>query len=148
VARGRLSSGPGARAGSLAPHPDRGELVAVFAGGCLGGLLRAALLQTLTHRPDQWPWATFLVNILGALLLGCCVAMLRERSRPSRRRPFLIAGVCGALTTFSTMMVELLRMIDGRHWTLAAAYTAASVLGGLAAVSLSIRLLRRPGIGT
>jgi len=59
------------------------------------------------------------------------------------RRPFLGSGLCGALSTFSTMMVEVLRMIDGRHWALAVAYTTASILCGLAAVFLSAKLVRR-----
>src|SRR5437588_8059814 len=42
-------------------------------GGCVGGVLRAALAEGASHRPGQWPWATFLVNILGALLLGYLV---------------------------------------------------------------------------
>ena len=50
------------------------------------------------------------------------------------RRSFIGTGVCGALSTFSTMMVELLRMIDGAHWGLAAGYTAASLAAAFAAV--------------
>ena len=123
---------------------DRQELAAIFLGGCLGGLLRAALAQSLAQRPDQWPWATFLVNIVGALLLGYVIARLHERLPVSLyRRPFLGSGLCGALSTFSTMMVEVLRMIDGRHWALAVAYTTASILCGLAAVFLSAKLVRR-----
>ena len=57
-------------------------------------------------------------------------------------RAFLGAGICGALTTFSTMMVELLKMIDGAHWALTAGYAAASILCGLAAVFVSTKLVR------
>ena len=44
---------------------DRQELAAIFAGGFVGALARAALAQIWTAGPDQWPWATFVVNMLG-----------------------------------------------------------------------------------
>ena len=60
------------------------------------------------------------------------------------RRAFLGTGFCGALTTFSTMMVELLRMIEGAHWALAARRTRRRAsLCGLAAVFVSTKLVRR-----
>jgi CrcB protein len=131
------------------PRIDARELAAIFAGGCVGGVLRAAVAETLPHGPGQWPWATFLVNILGALLLGYFVTRLEERLPPSLyRRPLLATGVCGALTTFSTMIVEVLRMLDGGHGALAAGYAAASVLCGLAAVFLSTKVVRRARIAT
>jgi len=135
----RLARGPSSLAGL-----DRQELSAIFLGGCLGGLLRAALAQSLADRPDQWPWATFVVNILGAFLLGYFITRLQERLPVSLyRRPFLGSGICGALSTFSTMMVELLRMIDGRHWALAGGYATASIICGMAALLLATKLVRR-----
>lgn len=127
-----------------APHLDRQELAAIFAGGFLGAIARAALAQSLAVRPDRWPWATFAVNILAALALGWFVTRLQERLPPSMyRRSFLGTGICGALSTFSTMMVELLKMIDGAHWALAFGYATASIACGLGAVFLSTKLVRR-----
>jgi CrcB protein len=126
------------------PQLDRQELAAIFAGGFLGTIARAALAQSLAVRPDRWPWATFVVNILGAFLLGFVITRLQERLPPSMYgRAFLGTGICGALTTFSTMMVELLAMIEGDHWALASGYAAASVGCGLAAIFLSTKLVRR-----
>jgi fluoride exporter len=121
-----------------------GELAAIFLGGALGALARAGLAQALAVRADQWPWATFAVNIVAALALGYLVTRLQE-GRPSLlyRHVFLTSGFCGALSTFSTMMVELLRMLDGGHWALALAYTLASLIGGLVAVFAIGRLVRR-----
>ena len=136
-----------------APHLDRQELAAIFAGGFLGAVARAALAQSLAVRPDDWPWATFAVNILAALALGY-VSTRHQQRLPEGRPPhaflgraFLGTGLCGALSTFSTMMLELLRMIDGAHWALALGYTAASVACGLAAVLLTSRLARSGGVG-
>ena len=126
------------------PQLDRQELAAIFAGGFLGTIARAALAQSLAVRPDRWPWATFAVNILGAFLLGYVITRLQERLPPSMYgRAFLGTGICGAVTTFSTMMVELLAMIEGSHWALAGGYAAASVGCGLAAIFLSTKIVRR-----
>jgi CrcB protein len=126
------------------PRLDAHELAAIFAGGFIGAIARAALAQSLAVRPDRWPWATFAVNILGAFLLGYLITRLQERLPPSiHGRAFLGTGICGALTTFSTMMVELLAMIEGGHWALATGYAAASVGCGLAAIFISTKIVRR-----
>jgi CrcB protein len=128
----------------LAPHLDRQELVAIFAGGFVGAIARAALEQSLQVRADQWPWATFAVNIVAALALGYFITRMQERLPPSRHhRAFLGTGVCGALSTFSTMMLELLKMIDGGQWALAFSYAFASIVCGLAAIFLATKLVRR-----
>jgi CrcB protein len=123
---------------------DRRELAAVFAGGCAGALARAGMVEALPHDASQWPWATFAVNVAGAFLLGYFTTRLQERLPLSAyRRPLLGTGFCGALTTFSTMQLELLRMLDGGHAALAAGYVAASVLAGFAAISVATSLVRR-----
>ncbi|MDX6640677.1 MAG: fluoride exporter [Solirubrobacteraceae bacterium] len=123
---------------------DRRELGAIFAGGFVGAVARAALAKALTHGPAEWPWATFTVNVLGAFLLGYFATRLQERlPLSSYRRPFLGTGICGALTTFSTMQVELLKMIDGGHWGLVFGYAAASMTAGFAAVFVATNLVRR-----
>ncbi len=126
------------------PQLDRQELVAIFAGGFVGALARAALAQSLVAGAGEWPWATFAVNLAGAALLGFSITRLQERLPPSLyRRAFIGTGVCGALTTFSTMALELVSMIERSQLALAAAYTGASVAGGFAAVFLSTKLVRR-----
>jgi CrcB protein len=129
---------------SRSPRLDRQELVAVFAGGCVGAVVRSALAEGLNPAPGTWPWPTFAVNVVGALLLGYFVTRLSERLAPTAyRRSFLASGVCGALTTFSTMMVEVVRMLEGSHWTLAVSYCAASIAAGLAGVFLATKAVRR-----
>ncbi|HEU0087130.1 MAG TPA: fluoride efflux transporter CrcB [Pseudonocardiaceae bacterium] len=123
---------------------DSRELAAVFAGGALGALARAILSEELAAAPASWPWATFGVNIVGAFLLGYFATRLQERlPLSSYRHPLLATGLCGGLTTFSTMQVEILRMLDGQQWGLAAGYAAASVLCGYAAIQLATALVRR-----
>jgi CrcB protein len=120
------------------------ELGAIFAGGCVGALARAGLAEAAPAGAGEWPWATFAVNVLGAFLLGYFVTRLQERLPPARyRRPFLATGVCGALTTFSTVQIEWLKMLDGGHLGLAAGYAAASVATGFAAIALATSMTRR-----
>lgn len=126
------------------PHVDRRELAAIAAGGFAGAVIRTALADVLPHDPGAWPWATFAVNVVGAFLLGAFVVRLQERlPLSSYRRPLLGTGFCGALTTFSTLQLELVRMADGGHHALAGGYLAASVVAGLLAVALASALMRR-----
>ena len=67
---------------------DGRELAAVFVGGALGTLARAALATVMAPDPGRWPWATFIVNIVGAFLLGYFTTRLLERLPVSSyRRP-------------------------------------------------------------
>jgi CrcB protein len=126
------------------PGRDRRELVAVFVGGALGTGARALLSVALPASPTSWPWPTFIVNMVGSFLLGYFVTRLQERlPLSSYRRPFLGTGLCGGLTTFSTMQVEILTMFDAHAYALAAAYTIASVVGGFLMIYASTMLVRR-----
>ena len=123
---------------------DLRELAAIFAGGFIGAAARAEIGEAWTPAPGHWPWATFLINVAGAFMLGYFATRLQERLPPSAyRRPFLGTGVCGALTTFSTMQVELLNMLDADRIGLALGYAAASIAAGFAAVVVATNLVRR-----
>ncbi|OBJ66280.1 fluoride efflux transporter CrcB [Mycobacterium asiaticum] len=125
-------------------RPDYRELAAIFAGGALGSLARAGLATLAVPDPARWPWPTFVVNIVGAFLVGYFTTRLLERlPLSSYRRPLLGTGLCGGLTTFSTMQVETVRMIEHGHWVLAASYTLVSIVLGLLAVYLATALVRR-----
>ena len=123
---------------------DRREIAAVFAGGFVGALARAGVVEALPHNPGEWPWSTFLVNVAGTLMLGYFTTRLQERLPLSAyRRPFLGTGICGALTTFSTLQVELLDMLDAGRGGLALAYAAVSIALGFAGLALATNLVRR-----
>jgi CrcB protein len=108
---------------------DARELAAVFAGGVAGALARAASYEAWPLEAGHWPWATFAVNVAGAALLGWVLA-------GPRYHRLLGTGFCGALTTFSTLQIELLEMLDAGRVGLALGYVAASVAAGLVAVRL------------
>jgi len=115
---------------------------AVFIGGVLGTLARAGLSEALPAGGvggGGFPWATLLVNLAGAALLGwSTVALTGHRVR----RQLVGTGFCGALTTFSTFQLELYRITDdGRVW-LAVLYATVSLALGLAAALAGRRLAR------
>lgn len=126
---------------------DRRELTAIFAGGFAGALGRAALIEAFPHAADAWPWPTFIANLIGAFALGYFATRLAERLPLSAyRRPFLATGLCGALTTFSTMQLELVRMLEADRIGLAGLYALVSLVGGFGAVIVASKLVRRVGV--
>ena len=119
---------------------DDREIAAVFLGGALGTLGRAALATAAVPDPGRWPWPTFVANVVGAALLGVIGTRL---ATTDLRRPLWGTGLCGGLTTFSTVQVETLLMIQNNHYLLAAGYTAAGIAAGLIAVHLARGRVRR-----
>jgi fluoride exporter len=123
---------------------DRRELAAIFAGGVVGALLRVALLHTGAGASPGWPWVTFGENVLGTFLLGYFATRLQERLPLSAyRRPLLGTGFCGAFTTFSTMQLELLEILDAHRYGLAVGYAAASIAAGYGSVHIATLFVRR-----
>ncbi|HEY5318175.1 MAG TPA: fluoride efflux transporter CrcB [Solirubrobacteraceae bacterium] len=117
---------------------------AIFAGGALGAAIRTGLVELAPPAAGHWPWVTFSANVVGCLLLGYFVTRLQERLPiTAYRQPFLGTGVCGALTTFSTMQVELLRMLDRGELLLVAAYAGGSIVAGFVGVTLGTAVVRR-----
>lgn len=121
---------------------DRRELGAIFLGGAVGALLRAGLAEAFPAGGADWPWATFAANIVGAALLGWWFTTLPHTMY---RRPLLTTGFCGALTTFSTVQLELVEMIDAGRVGLAVAYLAISVAAGLLGAQAATAVARRAG---
>jgi CrcB protein len=128
----------------LLPTHDRRELAAIFCGGIVGALARTGLAQAFTDNPHSWPWAIFAINVAGAFMLGYFVTRLSERLPTSAyKRPFLGTGLCGALTTFSTLQLELFRMVQADEWALAVGYAAATLVVSFAALTLATAFVRR-----
>ena len=119
---------------------DGRELAAIFAGGFAGAVLRAVVGDVVPHDPGSWPWATFAVNVAGAALL---VWLTGRPWLSAYWRPLVGTGFCGALTTFSTMQLELLDMLDTGRAGLALVYAVASIGVGLLAVTAATHAVRR-----
>lgn len=117
--------------------------LAAALGGALGALARFGVARALPHPPGAWPWATLTVNVTGCLVIGVLLAVLLARF-PGHPwlRPFLVTGVLGGYTTYSTFAVDTVQLADAGSWGTAAAYLVASVVGGVIAVVVGLGLGR------
>ena len=117
----------------------------VLAGAGLGGLTRYALGTWIMARSGgRFPLGTFLINISGSFFIGLLMTLLTERLHPHPNwRLFLVVGVLGGYTTFSSLEYETLQAIrDGERW-MGLLYVAGSVLLGYVAVWLGAVLATR-----
>lgn len=108
------------------------EYAAVFVGGAVGTVMRVWLGLHLVVRPGEWPWSTFAVNIVAAFVLGFVSEWLVDR--PAHHHSLVGTGLCGGLSTFSTMQVEVVRLLQRHDWGIAIGYTVASIAAGLLVV--------------
>jgi CrcB protein len=127
---------------------DPRQIAAVYAGGMVGAVARVELSVAFPTHTGAFPWMTLSINTVGAALLGYLATRFQERLAPSTYpRPFVGTGLCGALTTFSTMQIEAVGLARDGHIRTAAAYLAVSIATGLAAVSVGTIIARRGGVG-
>lgn len=128
-------------------------LLAVAVGGAFGALARYGIAEAIprwqvTAGPEaqivavDWPWATFITNLIGCLLVGVIAhAVVEHRSAHRLARPFLVTGILGGFTTFSALGVEALDLVNAGQGPLAWLYISASLVLGVAAVSVSRALV-------
>jgi CrcB protein len=107
----------------------RATLLAVIgAGGAIGAAARYGTGLALPPHLDAFPVATFLVNVVGAVILGAVVALPAGwLSAHELIRPAIGTGFCGGLTTFSTMTLEIYQR-SAAHSTLALVYAVTSLV--------------------
>lgn len=110
-------------------------IAGIAAAGALGALARYGLDGVVSRRaPGAFPWGTFVVNVSGALVLGIVFAALTEHLRVAPWvRQSLTVGFLGAYTTFSTLSLETLRLVEGGAVGMAVAYAGGSLVAGLIA---------------
>ncbi len=116
------------------------SLLLVAAGGALGTLARYGLDEA-TGSTTTWPWATFIVNIVGSFALGVLAARVAEPSDP--RRLLLGTGLLGGFTTYSAFAVQTEALLRNGEVAVGLLYPAASVLLGLAAAITGLVIGRR-----
>jgi CrcB protein len=120
------------------------NLVLVALGGALGAATRYGVSLALPARGDDWPLATFLINVSGSLLIGLLAGWLATRDAGGEPwRLLLGVGVLGGFTTFSAYSLETLRMIERGDFVGASTYAIGSVIAGLAAVAIGLAITRR-----
>jgi CrcB protein len=119
-------------------------LVAIALGGSLGALARYGVQSALPAAPAGFPWATFLVNVSGCLLIGVLMVVITEvRAAHRLVRPFLGVGVLGGFTTFSTYVVDVQRTVAAGAPVTGLVYLGATMAAALAAATAGMWLTRR-----
>jgi CrcB protein len=116
--------------------------LAVAVGGALGSVLRYAIAKALPA--TTFPWATFLVNLTGAFVIGILAGWATREGGLSDTGWLLLAtGFCGGFTTFSTFALENILLLRGGDLAIALSYTAGSLILGLLLCGMGYRLLLR-----
>ncbi|MFC4950350.1 fluoride efflux transporter CrcB [Pseudonocardia sp. GCM10023141] len=125
------------------PPPTGHVVAAVSIGGAAGATARWAVGLAVPHSPGGFPLGTFLINIVGCVLLGALVATVTERPRTHPLwRPLLGTGVLGGFTTFSTYAVDAHELVRAGAAGTAAAYVAGTLVAALLAAWLGILIAR------
>jgi len=126
---------------------DPAVLLAVAAGGVLGAEARYGLSVLLPHQPGQWPVATWLTNVSGCFLIGVLMVVITELTSPHRLvRPFLGVGILGGFTTFSTAMVDVQQLVEGREAGAALGYLFVTLAAALVAPFTGMTLTRASAV--
>lgn len=114
----------------------------VMVGGAAGSSLRYGLSLLLNPAVGAgWPWGTLAANVLGCVLMGWLSSMLSSMGQlPEAARLGILVGVLGGFTTFSSFGLETVRLYQGGHLGMAAAYVAISNLGGICGLWAGLRL--------
>ena len=118
----------------------------VALGGAAGSVARYGLgVQAGRWLGTEWPYGTFIANVLGGLMMGALVGWLAHEggADQERWRAFLGVGVLGGFTTFSAYSLETALMIERRELLTAVLYAGLSAVLAVAAVFLGLWLSRR-----
>ncbi len=118
----------------------------VTIGSALGGLLRYALSRALEPVSGGFPYGTFLVNLLGCFVIGYFGTLTLAGGRyaaSTNVRLFVMVGVCGGFTTFSSFSLQTFERLRSGAWGVALANVVVSVVVCLAAVGAGHLLAQR-----
>jgi CrcB protein len=121
-----------------------GQLIAIACGGAIGALSRFGLQQWIAILySGRFPLAIFVANSIGSLILGLVYVLIVEKGLlPEVWRPFLMIGLLGAFTTFSTFSLDSIRLIEQGDLLMALGNIFANVAVGLIAAFIGMYIGR------
>ena len=116
------------------------NLIWVFLGGGIGAALRWGIAQWMGPSADGFPMATLSANLIGCFLIGLLSSVILELD--PKWSLFLMVGVLGGFTTFSSFGLEFMQLYEAGKFKLAFSYVLLSNLFGLLLVVLGNKLIR------
>lgn len=117
-------------------------LVSIALGGALGATLRYLVLQ-IVETSSGFPLGTLLINVCGSFLIGIAYVLILEKSAISEIwRPFLMVGLLGGFTTFSTFALEAVYLFEDGRLLMALSYVVLSAILCILAAFIAMQITR------
>lgn len=125
-------------------QPSLNLLILVGIGGMLGSMSRYWTTVNFGKISTGFPLGTLTVNLIGCFVIAV-VATLAEKTTliSPETRLFLATGLCGGLTTFSSLMYEVAMLLRDEEWWNAGIYLSTSVIGGFVALYLGFLIINK-----
>lgn len=119
------------------------QVALVFLGGGMGSILRYGISLYFSNQNHLFPKATFLANVIGALLIGVLIGYQLKHQTSNGLSLFLVTGFCGGFTTFSTFSLESYNLWKAEEWSTLGIYLSASLLIGILLTGIGIAIAQR-----
>lgn len=117
-------------------------LASIAVGGALGAMLRYAVLQ-IVETSSGFPVGTLLINVCGSFIIGVVYVLILEKALISEAwRPFLMVGLLGGFTTFSTFSLEAVYLFEDGRAAAALSYVVLSAILCILAAFVAIQITR------
>ena len=112
------------------------NLLGIFIGGGIGSVLRWSVCRLITSH-----WGTFLVNIIGAFLIGVAYAYFQKQTHLTvETKAFIMTGLLGGFTTFSTYLLNFITLFNQNHIVEGFLYLISSVVIGVLFLILGMKV--------
>ncbi|MEA3287168.1 MAG: fluoride efflux transporter CrcB [Candidatus Marinimicrobia bacterium] len=122
---------------------DISKILAVGLGGFIGAVSRYWVSGLAQRMSDRFPFGTLSVNLFGSFLLGVLATLFLEKVIVSQEvRLFVLVGLLGAFTTYSTFSLETLNLMRNNEWLFAGFNILTNVLGTLIAVWAGVSIAK------
>ena len=116
-------------------------LLLVFAGGGIGSIIRFLLSSFIAPYSSKFPYSTLIVNIVSCVLLGMLIGWSSKHFLSDDMKLFLMVGICGGFSTFSTFSAESYQLFNTGAIINAFIYMGASFIICLIAIYLGMRVV-------
>ena len=110
----------------------------VFLGGGLGSILRYASTKYLNPILTNFYLGTFSANVIACFLLGLFTGLYFKEADKDFVKHFMLIGVCGGFSTYSTFTNDTFQLLEAGNWTLAFANVASNLLVCLLAIFIGM----------